>query len=112
MGSAQQEIRARPVRGAGRLSRGVRRAVAAPGAALSRTRGSTGRTVGSGLPFDDATTADLVRGLSPRPRSERTVFDVVADGATTTVDVARKLWDAQSRSPLGGAASTSLRCAW
>jgi hypothetical protein len=111
MGSAQQDIRERPVRGVGRLGRGVRRAVAVPCAAL-RTRGPTGRPASSGLRFDDVTSTGPTRRLASRPRSERTVFDVVADGTTTTVDVARRLWDAQSRSPLGGAASTSLRLAW
>jgi hypothetical protein len=111
MGSAQHDIRERPVRGAGRrLGRGVRRAVAVPGAVL-RTRGPT-RPAGTGLPFDERTSAGLTRRLPTRPRSERTVFDVVADGTTAAVDVARRLWDAQSRSPLGGAASTSLRLAW
>lgn len=108
MGSVQQEIRRRPTCGAGRrLGRRVRRGVTA----LARTRGPVRRPSASGLPFDDAVTADVPE-LPGRPRSERTALDVVADGATTSVDAARRLWDGQSRSPLGGAASTSLRLAW
>jgi hypothetical protein len=70
------------------------------------------RRPASGLPFDDAVTAELVPEPPRRPRSERTALDVVADGANASVDAVRRLWDGQSRSPLGGAASTSLRLAW